>query len=139
MQEDCSIPLTSSLRRAHRNTSSILYCTVQYSAGRLQYPPNELPQESSQKHIIEEGLRQKGRKKVVPAFWGTELIQFLAAPAIGHQDDLRKRINRITANWQNRCFGKWMIILFTSHQTKPIPYLNGCSPKNFCSNHPFNG
>ena len=35
--------------------------------------------------------------KVVVAVWGTELIQFLATLAILHQDDLQKRLNRITA------------------------------------------
>ena len=44
--------------------------------------------------------------KVVVAVWGTELIQFLATLAILHQDDLQKRLNRITATWQNGCFEK---------------------------------
>ena len=35
--------------------------------------------------------RREG-KKVVAAAWGTALL---------HQDDLKKRINRITATWQN--------------------------------------
>ena len=43
---------------------------------------------------------------VVAAVWGTELIKFLAALAIFHQDDLKNRINRITATWRNGCFGK---------------------------------
>ena len=46
---------------------------------------------------IEEGKIQKRRQKVVAAAWGTELVKFLAALAILHQDDLKKRINRITA------------------------------------------
>ena len=44
--------------------------------------------------------------KVVVAVWGTELMQFLATLAILHQDDLQKRLNRITATWQNGCFEK---------------------------------
>ena len=31
--------------------------------------------------------------------------------------------------------GKWLIIWFTPHQ--PSPFQNGCSSKNFSSNHPF--
>ena len=38
--------------------------------------------------------RREG-KKVVAAAWGTALL---------HQGDLNKRINRITATWQNGCF-----------------------------------
>ena len=33
--------------------------------------------------------------KVIAAAWGMEMIQFLAAQAILHQDDLKKRMNRI--------------------------------------------
>ena len=33
------------------------------------------------------------KAKVVAAVWGTEFIQFLAALAILHQDDLKKRMN----------------------------------------------
>ena len=33
------------------------------------------------------------KAKVVAAVWGTELIQFLAALAILHQDDLKIRMN----------------------------------------------
>ena len=42
----------------------------------------------------------EGKAKVVAAAWGKELIQFLAALAILHQDDLKKRMNRIIlAEW----------------------------------------
>ena len=44
----------------------------------------------------------KGRRCCV----GTELIQFLAALAIFHQDVLKERMNRIKATWRNRCFKK---------------------------------
>ena len=37
--------------------------------------------------------------KVVTAAWGTEFIQFLAALAILHQNDLKKRMNRIMDTW----------------------------------------
>ena len=41
---------------------------------------------------------------------------------------------RATVPWWYGCFGKnGMIIQFTP--TKPPPYQNGCSPKDFCSNH----
>ena len=33
------------------------------------------------------------KAKLVAAAWGTELIQFLAALAILHQDDLKNRMN----------------------------------------------
>ena len=33
------------------------------------------------------------------------LIKFLVALAIFHQDDLKKRMNKITATWPNGCFG----------------------------------
>ena len=39
-------------------------------------------------------------------FGGTEWIQFLAALAIFHQDDLKKRMNRLAATWWKGCFGK---------------------------------
>ena len=48
--------------------------------------------------------------------WGTELFKLLAALAILHQDDLKKRINRITATRRNVFFEKWLIILFTLRQ-----------------------
>ena len=41
-------------------------------------------------------INTEEKAKVVAAAWGKELIQFLAAIAILHQDDLKKRINRIT-------------------------------------------
>ena len=46
------------------------------------------------------------KTKYVAAVWGTKLIQFLAALAIFLQNDLTKRMNRITATWRNGCFGK---------------------------------
>ena len=33
------------------------------------------------------------KAKIVAAVWGTEFIQFLAALAILHQDDMQTRIN----------------------------------------------
>ena len=48
----------------------------------------------------------KEKANVVAAVLGTELIQFLDALAIFHQDDLKKKINRIIAALQNGCFGK---------------------------------
>ena len=47
-----------------------------------------------------------------------ELIPIVAALAILHQDDLKKRTNRITASWRNGCFKKMAV----SHHTKPPPY-----------------
>ena len=51
-------------------------------------------------------IKTEEKAKVVADVQGTELIQFLAALAIFHQDDLKKRMNRITATWRNGCFGK---------------------------------
>ena len=43
-------------------------------------------------HTLEEGFILHAEKaKVVAAFWGTEFTQFLAALAILHQDDMKKR------------------------------------------------
>ena len=49
-------------------------------------------------------LNAEEKAKVVAAAWGAELIQFLAALTILHQDGLKKRMNRISATWQNGCF-----------------------------------
>ena len=75
------------------------------------------------------------KTKVVAAVWGTELIQFFAARDIFHQDDLKKRMNRIAATWWNGCFGKLDDHSVHIMYTKPPPYQNGCSPKNCCFNH----
>ena len=82
-------------------------------------------------------IKKEEKAKVVAAVWGKELIHFLDALAIFHQDDLKKRMNRIKATWRNGCFEKMddQPVHCTVH-TKPPPYQNGCSPKNFCSNHP---
>ena len=46
-------------------------------------------------------IKTEEKAKVVTAVRGTELIQFLAALAISHQDDSKKRMNRIMnlAEW----------------------------------------
>ena len=59
--------------------------------------------------------------------WGTELIQFLVALAILHQDDLKKRMNRITATGRKRRLGKLVIIWFTPHPLQTVTKPN--SPK----------
>ena len=51
-------------------------------------------------------LNTEEKAKVVAAAWGTALILLLAPLAILHQDDLKKRMNRIMAIWQNGCFEK---------------------------------
>ena len=38
-------------------------------------------------------MKIEEKAKVVAAGWGTELIQFIAALAIFHQDDLKKGMN----------------------------------------------
>ena len=66
-------------------------------------------------------IKTEEKAKVVADVQGTELIQFLAALAIFHQDDLKKRMNRIIATCRNGFFRKWMIIMFTQYQTTTLP------------------
>ena len=40
--------------------------------------------------IVSRWIKTKEKAKVVTAIWGTKLIQFLAALAVFHQDDLKK-------------------------------------------------
>ena len=61
-------------------------------------------------------MKTEEKAKVVAAVCGKELIQFLAALAIFHQDGLKKRMNRIMATWRNGCLEKWIIIWFTPYQ-----------------------
>ena len=51
-------------------------------------------------------IKTEEKAKVVAAVCGTELLQFFAALAIFHQEDLKKKMNRITATWRNGCFAK---------------------------------
>ena len=81
-------------------------------------------------------INTEEKAKVVAAAWGMELIQFLAALAILNQDDLKKRMNRTTATWQNGCFEKMDDHpVYTSPNCAP-PCQNGCPPENFSSYHP---
>ena len=38
-------------------------------------------------------MKTEEKAKIVAAIWGTEFIQFLAAVAVLHQDDLKKEMN----------------------------------------------
>ena len=51
-------------------------------------------------------IKKEEKAKVVAAVWGKELIHFLDALAIFHQDDLKKRMNRIKAIWWNGFLGQ---------------------------------
>ena len=62
---------------------------------------------------IEEGQE---KAKVVAAVWWKEMIQFLSAQAIFHQDYLKKRLNIITATWWSGCSEKMY-----DHPFHPIP------------------
>ena len=53
-------------------------------------------------HMLLEAQEEE-KEKVVAAVWMTELIQFLAALAIMHQDE---RMNKKMATWLNGCFEK---------------------------------
>ena len=58
------------------------------------------------------------KAKVVAAVWGTELRTI----DIFHQDDMKKRMNRIKAICRKVCFKKWMIIQwFTPYKTTTLP------------------
>ena len=61
-------------------------------------------------------IKTEEKAKVVASVWGSELFQLLAALAIFHQDNLQKRMSRITATWQNGCFGK-----MDDHRVHTIP------------------
>ena len=51
-------------------------------------------------------IKKEEKAKVVAAVWGKELIHFLDALAIFHQDDLKKKMNRIKAIWWNGFLGQ---------------------------------
>ena len=68
-------------------------------------------------------IKTDEQTKVVTAVWGTELT-CRTTVAISHQDDLKKRINRISSAWRNGCFGKLMIIRFTPYQTTTRPKMS---------------
>ena len=51
-------------------------------------------------------LNTEEKAKVVAAAWGTALILLLAPLAILHQDDLKKRMNRLMATGRNGCLEK---------------------------------
>ena len=54
-------------------------------------------------HTSRRRINTEENAKVVTAAWGTDLIPFLSALAILlHQDDLKKRINRITARMDDQ-------------------------------------
>ena len=66
-------------------------------------------------------IKTEEKAKVVAVFcMGTELVQFLAALAIFHQDYLKKRTKRTTASCGMDALEKRKIILFTPnhHPTK---------------------
>ena len=65
-------------------------------------------------------LNTEEKAKVVAAAWGTALILLLAALAILHQDDLKKRMNRIKATGSINVLKKRMIIRFTPYQITPL-------------------
>ena len=44
-------------------------------------------------------IKTEEQAQVVTAVWGTGLNQFLAALAIFHQDDLKKRMDKIPVTW----------------------------------------
>ena len=81
--------------------------------------------------------RRKGTVKVVTTVWGTELIQFFAALAtcIFHQDDSKKRMDRMTASWRNGCLGKMDDhLVHTIYKTTTVP--KWMFSEIFSSNHP---
>ena len=94
--------------------------------GHPQRPPEGPPPGSRGQRIhsvhlwhgtLRKRIKTEEKAKVLAAAGGMELIQFHAAPAIVHQDDPKKRMNRIMATWQNGCFEKSS----GSHHTKTSP------------------
>ena len=69
-------------------------------------------------------INTEEKAKDVSAVWGTELIQFLAALDILHQADLEKRMNRITAAWQSRCFYDHMVHTTPNHHPTKMDVLS---------------
>ena len=70
----------------------------------------------AQRHTHKRRIKTEEKAKVVTAVWGTELFKFVATLAISHQDDLKKRMIRITASWRNGCFGN-----MNDHPVQTIP------------------
>ena len=68
-------------------------------------------------------MTTEAKAKVVAAACGTELIQFLAALAFLHQDDLKKRMNKITATWRDGWLKKWLIHITPNHDPPLLPGL----------------
>ena len=81
-------------------------------------------------------IKTEEKAKVIPAAWGTELIQFLAALAIWHhagwfeEKDEYYSTMAISVDWM-----LWKMDDQPDH-TIPPPSQSGCSPQNFFSNHP---
>ena len=59
---------------------------------------------SSYRYSRQEGFIQKTRQRSSLLFGGTEFIHFLAAPAVMHQDDTKKR-----TNWTRIIWRRWWI------------------------------
>ena len=76
--------------------------------------------------------RRINTEEKATAVRGTKLIQFLAALAILHKDDWKKRMNRKMEH-----LAEWMLrkkmdnLPCSSHHTKPPPTQNGCSSQTF--------
>ena len=68
-------------------------------------------------------MTTEAKAKVVAAAWGIELIQFLAALAFLHHDDLKKRMNKITATWRDGWLKKWLIHIASNHHPPMLPGL----------------
>ena len=83
---------------------------------------------------------KKEKAKVVTAVWGTELIHFLTALNIFHQDDFKEKDEQnicTVVGYLAKCMLSKKVMIVRSHHTKKLPpYQNGCSPRNFCSKHP---
>ena len=64
-------------------------------------------------------IKTEKKAKVVAAVWGTEMNQFLVALAICHQDELKKRMNRLRLLGGMDVLEKWMIMGFSPYQSPP--------------------
>ena len=74
-----------------------------------------------------------GKQRSLLLFWETDLNQFLAALDIFHQDDMKKRMNRIKTCWRNGCFEKMddhLVHTISNHHPTKMDVL----PKSFVKN-----
>ena len=81
-------------------------------------------------------INTEEKAKVVAAVWVTELIQFLAALDILHQDDLKKRINSSYSS-NSPCANQIKSSLCNSSYSSNRPFAIILSSNRPCAIHPI--